>query len=119
MANVTCNFTGGKMIFIVIVVFLCLDFILERVLEHLNFKHMSPVLPESLKGIYDEREYGRFQSYKRENGRLDSWSSGFGFAVMMIFLLAGGFGWYNDWVVSVTDSAVWQTLLFVVGLSLA
>ncbi len=119
MANVTCNFTGGKMIFIVIVVFLCLDFILERVLEHLNFKHMSPVLPESLKGIYDEKEYGRFQSYKRENGRLDSWSSGFGFAVMMIFLLAGGFGWYNDWVVSVTDSAVWQTLLFVVGLSLA
>ena len=119
MANVTCNFTGGKMIFIVIVVFLCLDFILERVLEHLNFKHMSPVLPESLKGIYDEKEYGRFQSYKRENGRLDSWSSGFGFAVMMIFLLAGGFGWYNNWVVSVTDSAVWQTLLFVVGLSLA
>lgn len=106
-------------IFIVIVVFLCLDFILERVLEYLNAKHMSPVLPESLKGIYDEKEYGRFQSYKRENGRLDSWSSGFGFAVMMLFLLAGGFGWYNGWVVAQTDSAVWQTILFVVGLSLA
>lgn len=106
-------------IFIIIVVFLCLDFIFERILEYLNSKHMSPVLPESLKGIYDEKEYGRFQSYKRENGRLDGWSSGFGFVVMMGFLLAGGFGWYNGWVVSLTDSVVWQTILFVVGLSLA
>lgn len=106
-------------IFIIIVVFLCLDFIFERILEYLNSKHMSPVLPESLKGIYDEKEYGRFQSYKRENGRLDSWSSGFGFVVMMVFLLVGGFGWYNGWVVSLTDSVVWQTILFVVGLSLA
>lgn len=106
-------------IFIIIVVFLCLDFIFERILEYLNSKHMSLVLPESLKGIYDEKEYGRFQSYKRENGRLDSWSSGFGFVVMMVFLLVGGFGWYNGWVVSLTDSVVWQTILFVVGLSLA
>lgn len=106
-------------IFIIIVVVLCLDFIFERVLEYLNSKHMSPVLPESLKGIYDEKEYGRFQSYKRENGRLDSWSFGFGFVVMMVFLLVGGFGWYNGWVVSLTDSVVWQTILFVVGLSLA
>lgn len=80
---------------------------------------MSPVLPDSLKGIYDEKEYSRFQSYKRENGRLDSWSSGVGFVVMIVFLVAGGFGWYNSWVVSLTDSVVWQTILFVVGLSVA
>jgi len=78
---------------------------------------MSPVLPDSLKGIYEEKEYSRFQSYKRENGRLDSWSSGVGFVVMIVFLVAGGFGWYNSWVVSLTDSVVWQTILFVVGLS--
>ena len=108
---------SSEIIFFIIVVFLCLDFVLERVLESLNSKHMSPVLPDSLKGIYDEKEYSRFQSYKRENGRLDSWSSGVGFVVMIVFLVAGGFGWYNSWVVSLTDSVVWQTILFVVGLS--
>ena len=108
---------SSEIIFCIIVVFLCLDFVLERVLESLNSKHMSPVLPDSLKGIYDEKEYSRFQSYKRENGRLDSWSSGVGFVVMIVFLVAGGFGWYNSWVVSLTDSVVWQTILFVVGLS--
>ena len=107
----------SEIIFFIIVVFLCLDFVLERVLESLNSKHMSPVLPDSLKGIYEEKEYSRFQSYKRENGRLDSWSSGVGFVVMIVFLVAGGFGWYNSWVVSLTDSVVWQTILFVVGLS--
>ena len=110
---------SSEIIFFIIVVFLCLDFVLERVLESLNSKHMSPVLPDSLKGIYDEKEYSRFQSYKRENGRLDSWSSGVGFVVMIVFLVAGGFGWYNSWVVSLTDSVVWQTILFVVGLSVA
>ena len=108
---------SSETIFFIIVVFLCLDFVLERVLESLNSKHMSPVLPDSLKGIYDEKEYSRFQSYKRENGRLDSWSSGVGFVVMIVSLVAGGFGWYNSWVVSLTDSVVWQTILFVVGLS--
>ena len=110
---------SSEIIFFIIVVFLCLDFVLERILESLNSKHMSPVLPDSLKGIYDEKEYSRFQSYKRENGRLDSWSSGVGFVVMIVFLVAGGFGWYNSWVVSLTDSVVWQTILFVVGLSVA
>ena len=108
---------SSEIIFFIIVVFLCLDFVLERILESLNSKHMSPVLPDSLKGIYEEKEYSRFQSYKRENGRLDSWSSGVGFVVMIVFLVAGGFGWYNSWVVSLTDSVVWQTILFVVGLS--
>ena len=108
-----------EIIFSIIVVFLCFDFMLERVLESLNSKHMSPVLPDSLKGIYDEKEYSRFQSYKRENGRLDCWSSGVGFGVMIVFLVAGGFGWYNSWVVSLTDSVVWQTIFFVMGLSVA
>ena len=110
---------SSEIIFSIIVVFLCLDFVLERVLESLNSKHMSPVLPDSLKGIYDEKEYSRFQSYKRENGRLDCWSSGVGFGVMIVFLVAGGFGWYNSWVVSLTDSVVWQTIFFVMGLSVA
>ena len=110
---------SSEIIFSINVVFLCLDFMLERVLESLNSKHMSPVLPDSLKGIYDEKEYSRFQSYKRENGRLDCWSSGVGFGVMIVFLVAGGFGWSKSWVVSLTDSVVWQTIFFVMGLSVA
>ncbi|MDL2283030.1 M48 family metallopeptidase [Odoribacter sp. OttesenSCG-928-G04] len=106
-------------LFIVIVVFLCLDFVVERFLEWLNMKAMSPVLPESLKGIYDEKEYERFQGYKKENNRFGLISSSFSFIILIAFLLSGGFGWYNSWVVEQTDSVLWQTLLFMLGLSLA
>lgn len=110
---------GPGMVFIIIVVFLCVDFVAERVLDWLNVRAMSPELPEKLKEIYDEKEYSRFQSYKRENDRFGLFSSVFSFIVTLVFLCAGGFGWYNDWVVAQTGNVVWQTLLFMLGLSLA
>lgn len=109
--------TVAEIIFIVIVVFLCVDFLVERILESLNRRAMSPDLPESLRGIYDEQEYSRFQNYKRENDRFGLLSSSFSFLVTLGFLCVGGFGWYNTWVTAVTGSVVWQTLLFMGGLA--
>lgn len=108
---------NSETIYIIILLFLCADFIFERFLEGLNIRAMSPVLPEKLKGIYDEKEYKRFQSYKKENNRFDLISSTFSFIVTIIFLAAGGFGRYNNWIVSQTDSILWQTLFFMLGLS--
>lgn len=108
----------AEVIFYVIVVFLCVDFLIERILESLNRSAMSPRLPESLRGIYDEREYSRFQNYKRENDRFGLLSSSFSFLVTLIFLCAGGFGWYNAWITGITDSVLWQTLLFMGGVAL-
>ena len=108
-----------EVVFGLIVAFIVLDFVLERILEWLNMRAMAPVLPENLKGIYDEKEYARFQNYKRENNRLGLFSSTVSFVVMMAFLLAGGFGWWNGVVVSVVEHPVGQTLLFMLGLALA
>lgn len=110
---------NSEMVFTVVVSFLCLDFVVERVLERLNMKAMAPVLPSCLQGIYDEKEYARFVSYKRATGRLEWLESVIGFVVMLSFLCAGGFGWLNGWIVGWTDSAVWQTLLFMGILSVA
>ncbi len=110
---------NSEMVFTVIVSFLCLDFTVERILEWLNMKAMAPVLPSCLQGIYDEKEYVRFVGYKRETGRLEWLESVAGFIVMLGFLCAGGFGWLNGWIVSWTDSVVWQTLLFMGILSVA
>lgn len=110
---------NSEVIFFVIVAFLCLEFVVERVLDRLNMKAMSPVLPSLLQGIYDEKEYNRFVNYKRETGRLEWLESVVGFIVMLGFLCVGGFGWLNGWIVSWTDSVVWQTLLFMGILSVA
>ena len=78
-----------EVVFIIIVVFLVADFIVERILEWVNMRAMAPVLPENLKGIYDEKEYARFQNYKRETNRFDLISSTFSFIVMMVECLGG------------------------------
>lgn len=109
----------SEIVFTVIVVFLCVDFVAERLLEWLNMRAMSPVLPAALAGIYDEREYGRFQRYKRDNNRFGLVESSFSFVAMMLFLCLGGFGWWNGVVVAMTTNLVLQNILFMLGLSVA
>lgn len=107
----------SEFVFWIIIIFLSADFIIEKVLDALNIRDMSPCLPEKLKGIYDEKEYERFQNYKRETHRFNRVSSAFSFIVLIIFFSAGGFGWYNAWVVGITDKILLQTLLFMLGLA--
>lgn len=107
---------SSELIFGWMVLFLSLDFILERMLDYLNRKAMAPDLPEALRGIYDEDEYRRFLNYKKEGSRLDFWSSACSFGITFVFLLAGGFGWYNHWIVGWTANEIGQTLLFMLGL---
>lgn len=108
----------SEVIFIAVVFFLCLDFIVERGMEGLNLRAMSSTLPDELRGIYDEKEYKRFQNYQRDSKRLDRVNSVFSFFVMILFLISGGFGWYNSWIVAHTNSVLWQTLGFMSGLFL-
>ena len=102
-----------EVVFIIIVVFLVADFIVERILEWVNMRAMAPVLPENLKGIYDEKEYARFQNYKRETNRFDLISSTFSFIVMMVFLCTGGFGCLGG---DLDRSGGFTDLTFYVGL---
>ena len=44
-------------------------FPLYRFLDALNLKHILPVLPEELSGIFDQEEYEKSQLYKRDNTR--------------------------------------------------
>ena len=113
------GFMNSEIVFIVIVVFLCAEFVMERILEGLNRRAMSLTLPERLKGIYDEKEYERFRNYKCENGRFELLASAFSFVVMLVFLCMGGFGWWNAVVVAGVDHPILQTLVFMAGLALA
>ena len=99
--------------------FLVAEFGMERWLEALNRRAMAPVLPERLKGFYDEGEYGRFQRYKREQDRLGSAEAWVSFAVTAVFLCAGGFGWWDRVVDGLVEGEVWRTLVFMAGLGLA
>ena len=109
---------NSEVVFGIMVVFLCADFLAERILERLNRRAMSPKLPDRLRGIYDEQEYARFLNYKKDSDRLGSWSSVLSFLAMLIFLLLGGFGWWNHVVEQWIQLPILQTLIFMFGLSI-
>ncbi|GAB6011138.1 M48 family metallopeptidase [Viscerimonas tarda] len=83
------------MLYYIIILILVLDFSLTQYLAYRNRKQMSPVIPEKLKGIYDESEYARQQAYQKENSRFGLYAGLFSFAVILAVFIFRLFGWLD------------------------
>ena len=80
-------------IIIGIVVF---DFISDKVLDYLNLKSNKNVIPDAMKGYYDEEKYQKSQDYQRANTRFSFISSSFSFLIAIAMLWLGGFGFLDE-----------------------
>ena len=106
-------------IFFVIIGVLLFGYVLDRVLDALNLKHILPELPKELSGIYDAEEYQKSQLYKRDNTRFSFISSSFSLFLMLLVFFTGGFGWLDQWISTLTDNYILHVLLFFAILGLA
>ncbi|WP_372751024.1 M48 family metallopeptidase [Labilibaculum sp.] len=82
----------------VILVIISFDFVLERFLESLNRKKWSPILPESVKNIYDQEKYQQSQNYQKDKFMPSLLSSSIAFTLSFFMIYFGGFGWVDDFV---------------------
>lgn len=108
-----------KTLFIIILVIIVLDFALDRVMDYLNASRWSNVLPDELKGIYEEEKYRKSQDYARINMRFGIITSSLSFLLILAMLVFGGFGWLEGWVRQFTEHPVLMAMLFFVILGLA
>jgi STE24 endopeptidase len=106
-------------IFVVIIGVLLFGYVLDRVLDALNLRHILPELPEELSGIYDGEEYQKSQLYKRDNTRFSFISSSVSLMLMLLMFFAGGFGWLDQWISTLTGNYIVHVLLFFAILGLA
>ena len=83
-------------IFYLIIIFPVAGYLIERYLEHLNFKMWSDKLPDRLKGICPDEDYRKSQLYDKDNKRLSLWSSTFNIAIILAMILLGGFAFVDD-----------------------
>ncbi len=106
-------------LFIIIIAIIIFDFILDRVMDYLNASRWSNILPNELKGIYDEDKYRKSQDYQRDNMRLGLLTSSLSFVLIIAFLLLGGFGWLDGMVRQFTEHPILMALLFfgIIGLA--
>ena len=99
-------------VFVALIGVLVFGYVLERVLDALNLKHILPVLPEELSGIFDQEEYEKSQLYKRDNTRFSFFTSSLSLAVMLPVFFLGGFGWLDTIVKGLTDNYIVHVLFF-------
>ena len=76
---------------IFVLALLVFDFVLERVVESLNLRRLSPEIPEEFRGIYDAEKYAKSQNYLREGTRFELLQSSVMLPLTVGFILLGGF----------------------------
>jgi STE24 endopeptidase len=101
-----------EILFQIIIAIIVLDFLFEKYLDYLNTKTMSDVLPDEVKGIYDEEKYKKQQAYQRENNRFGLLSSSFSFAVTLAMFLFFGFAFVDSLAWGITANAITAALFF-------
>ncbi len=99
-------------LFYIIIFFLVLNYLIERILDHLNKQNWSSQLPTPLKGIYDEKKYKKSQEYDKVKQKLSFWSSSFNLLLILGLLISCGFAIVDDYVRTITENPIWMALIF-------
>lgn len=101
-----------EILFWIIIVIIVLDFLFEKYLGYLNTTKWSDVLPDEVKGIYDEEKYKKQQAYQRENYRFGLLTSSFSFAITLAMIVFYGFALVNGLAWNFTSNAILAALVF-------
>ncbi|MDX9906778.1 MAG: M48 family metallopeptidase [Bacteroidales bacterium] len=101
-----------KTLFVLIIIIVVFEFLLERVLDYLNTTCWSDKLPDELQGIYEQEKYSRSQQYLKANHWFSQLTESFNFILVILMLLLGGFAFLDNQVRAVTDNPVMMALLF-------
>lgn len=104
--------TTTTILWIILIIFIA-DFALERFLGYLNTTRWSNIIPDELKGIYDEKEYVRQQDYSRVNHRFGRYSAYLSFVLMVAVLYFGVFGIIDSYIhENLTQNPILLALVF-------
>jgi STE24 endopeptidase len=99
-------------VFVALIGVLLFGYVLDRILDALNLKHILPELPRELSGIFDQDEYKKSQLYKRDNTRFSFVTSSLSLLVMLPVFFLGGFGWLDRAIEEYTNHYIIHVLFF-------
>ncbi|WP_224997963.1 M48 family metallopeptidase [Cesiribacter sp. SM1] len=94
-------------------------YLLELLLDWLNYTYLKkPYLPQ-LSGILTEEKYHQSVAYQQERKRFGFITATYSFLLMLVMLLSGGFGWLDDQLRAWTQHPILLALLYFGVLMLA
>ncbi len=101
-----------QILFFIIIGIIIIDFIIDKYINYLNAKHFNDKIPIELKDVYNEEEYYKSQSYKKENYQFSLITSGFSIIVTLAFFIFKGFAWVDELARSYSSNEISITLIF-------
>lgn len=102
----------ATILFYCILGILVIQYCIDTLLDYLNAKQFSTTVPQELDDIFDVNEYQKARAYHRENYRFGITKDGISLVVTLLFLILGGFGWVDNYALSVSNHPITQTLVF-------
>ena len=76
-----------NIVLFLILLFIVLDFAIERTLAWLNAKKIGISIPKELSGIYDDEKYKKQQQYSLVHNKFGALRSSFDFALFYVYIL--------------------------------
>lgn len=102
----------SQTLFYIIIAIICINFIVDKILDALNAKHYNDKLPKELEDVYDAEAYEKSQEYKATNYRFDLLSSTFSIALTLVFLGLDGFAFIDNIAHSFSENTIISALIF-------
>jgi STE24 endopeptidase len=97
---------------ILFIIIISVEFIFEKILEFLNYRHLESRMPDRMKGIYDPEKYKKSIAYNRENARFGFLTSSISFFVVVILIATGFFGSLDSWIRGFVGHPLLVSLVF-------
>jgi STE24 endopeptidase len=101
-----------EVLFLIIIGILIIDFIVDAYIDHLNAGRFDDKIPEELNDVYNEDEYYKSQSYKKENYRFSLITASFKILLTLAFFLFKGFAWVDEFARSYSTNEITVALIF-------
>jgi len=102
----------AQFVFYFIIGIILFDYILNQILDLLNAKNQKFLLPDELKGIYDEEKYLKSREYEKTNYKFSIIISTFNFILILGFISFSGFGFVDHIARSFSVNYIIIALLF-------
>ncbi|MFO7827296.1 MAG: M48 family metallopeptidase [Bacteroidales bacterium] len=101
-----------QIVFYFIIGILIFDYLLDQFLDYLNATKRKAVLPNELRGIYDEEKYKKSQEYEKANHKFSFLTSSFNLVILLIFLSLSGFAYIDEIARSLASNSIAVALIF-------
>ncbi len=99
-------------LFYILISFIVISFIIDKILDILNAKHFNDTIPNKLADVYDEDEYKKSQKYKKTIAKFSNITASFSIILTLIFFFVDGFKYVDNFARNFTEHPILVALIF-------